>query len=69
MVERDVERAASMVDDRMLRIGVVGAAHDIIERLAPLVAAGATHLSFGPPLGPDRLEAVRLLGQVIDHFR
>ena len=42
---------------------------DVIERLEPLVAAGVTHLSFGPPLGPDLGEAVRLLGQVIDHFR
>jgi hypothetical protein len=26
-------------------------------------------LSFGPPLGPEPLEAVTLLGYVIDHFR
>lgn len=69
MVERDIEQAVRMVDDRMVRIGVVGTAHDVIERLAPLVAAGASHLSFGPPLGPDRLEAVRLLGQVVEYFR
>lgn len=69
MIERNIERAVHMVDERMLRIGVVGTAHDVIERLAPLAAAGAGHLSFGPPLGPDRLEAVRLLGQVIDYLR
>ncbi|HQY91044.1 MAG: LLM class flavin-dependent oxidoreductase [Caldilinea sp.] len=69
MVERDITRAVNMVDERMLRIGIVGGAHDVIERLEPLVAAGARHLSFGPPLGPDQLEAVRLLGQVIKYFR
>jgi 5,10-methylenetetrahydromethanopterin reductase len=69
MVERDITRAVSMVDERMLRIGIVGGVHDVIERLEPLVAAGARHLSFGPPLGPDQLEAVRLLGQVIQHFQ
>ena len=53
----------------MVRIGVVGTAGDVIERLEPLVAAGVEHLSFGPPLGPDRLEAVRLLGEVLRHFR
>jgi 5,10-methylenetetrahydromethanopterin reductase len=53
----------------MMRIGVVGQPADVIGRLEPLVAAGAQHLSFGPPLGPDPLEAVRLLGQMIDHFR
>lgn len=69
MVERDVERALGMVDERMLRIGVVGRPADVIERLEPLVEAGMRHLSFGPPLGPDRLAAVELLGrEVIPHF-
>lgn len=68
MVERDEEKAIALVDERMLRIGVVGGPHDVIERLEPLVAAGATHLSFGPPLGPDRLAAIQLLGEVIAYF-
>ena len=69
MVERDEAKAIALVDARMLRMGVVGGAHEVIERLEPLVAAGADHLSFGPPLGPDRLAAIRILGQVIAHFR
>ena len=68
MVERDEDKAIRLVDDRMLRIGVVGTSSDVIARLEPLVAAGARHLSFGPPLGPDPLEAVRLLGEVVTHF-
>jgi 5,10-methylenetetrahydromethanopterin reductase len=68
MVERDEEKAISLVDERMLRIGIVGDAHDVIARLEPLVAAGATHLSFGPPLGPDPLAAIALLGEVVQHF-
>ncbi|MEZ4663306.1 MAG: LLM class flavin-dependent oxidoreductase [Caldilineaceae bacterium] len=69
MVERNAAKAIGLVDERMLRIGVLGGPYDVIERLEPLVAAGVTHLSFGPPLGPDLGEAVRLLGQVVDHFR
>lgn len=69
MVNRDEDKAISLVDERMLRIGVVGVAHDVIERMEPLVAAGAQHLSFGPPLGPDRPEAVRLLGKALEHFK
>jgi 5,10-methylenetetrahydromethanopterin reductase len=69
MVERNEARALSLVDERMMRIGVVGEPAEVIARLEPLVAAGARHLSFGPPLGPDPLVAVRLLGQVIAHFR
>lgn len=68
-VQRDEAKAVAMVDERMLRIGIVGQPTDVIERLEPLVASGVQHLSFGPPLGPDPMEAVTLLGQVINHFR
>jgi 5,10-methylenetetrahydromethanopterin reductase len=68
--ERDMEKASSLVDERMLRIGVVGGPKQVIERLEPLVEKGASHLSFGPPLGPDPLEAVELLGrEVLPYFR
>ena len=69
MVERDEAKAISLVDERMLRIGVIGQPRAVIERLEPLVAAGVQHLSFGPPLGPDLMIAVKLLGKVIQHFR
>ena len=61
-VDRDLERAGAMVDDRMLRIGVAGSPEALVARLRPLVEAGVRHLSFGPPLGPDPLRAVELLG-------
>jgi 5,10-methylenetetrahydromethanopterin reductase len=54
--------AAALVTDAMLRLGIAGDADAVVTRCAGLVAAGATHLSFGPPLGPDPLAAVRLLG-------
>lgn len=44
---------------------MAGQPADIIAWLEPLVAAGAQHLSFGPPLGPDPLAAVKLLGRVV----
>jgi 5,10-methylenetetrahydromethanopterin reductase len=69
IVERDEAKAVAMVDERMMRIGVVGQPSDVIARLEPLVEAGVQQLSFGPPLGPEPLEAVALLGYVIDHFR
>jgi 5,10-methylenetetrahydromethanopterin reductase len=37
----------------------------VVDRLRPLVAAGAQHLSFGPPLGPDPLRAVEIIGREI----
>jgi 5,10-methylenetetrahydromethanopterin reductase len=69
-VERDPERAIGMVTPEMLRIGVVGTAKELVPRLEDLVALGATHLSFGPPLGPDPFEAIDVLGQnVLPHFK
>jgi 5,10-methylenetetrahydromethanopterin reductase len=70
ITENDLARAAGMVTAQMLAIGVVGAPGDLIARLEPLVDAGAAHLSFGPPLGPDPLAAIELLGKtVLPHFR
>jgi 5,10-methylenetetrahydromethanopterin reductase len=71
MVERDPVRARRLVSPAMLRIGVVGStAKELIPRLEGLVAMGARHLSFGPPLGPDPLAAIELLGQeVLPYFR
>ncbi len=70
MVERDEARAVSLVTDPMLAIGVVGQPEDLIARLQSLVQGGAKHLSFGPPLGPDPIAAVELLGrEVLPAFR
>lgn len=70
MTERNPAKAAALVTDNMLRIGIVGTPHDLIERLETLVAMGAQHLSFGPPLGPDPLAAVESLGRhVLPYFR
>jgi 5,10-methylenetetrahydromethanopterin reductase len=70
MRERDLPRARSLVTPRMLRIGIVGRPEDLIPRLDGLVRLGARHLSFGPPLGPDPLDAIEILGrEVLPHFR
>ena len=57
--------AAALVTDAMLQLGIAGDADAVVARCAGLLADGATHLSFGPPLGPDPLAAVRLLGSAV----
>ncbi len=70
MVENNLEKARSLVTEDMLRIGVVGTTADLIPRLEVLVQMGARHLSFGPPLGPDPLEAIEVIGRdVLPYFR
>jgi 5,10-methylenetetrahydromethanopterin reductase len=68
--EHDLPRAMALVTDRMLRVGIAGSGRDVIARLEELVALGAEHLSFGPPLGPDPRAALAVLGrEVIPYFR
>ena len=55
--------AAALIDDRMLSLGVAGDVADVVARCRALVRLGASHLSFGPTLGPDPVAAVRLLGE------
>jgi 5,10-methylenetetrahydromethanopterin reductase len=70
MVDRDLERASAMVTPAMLRIGIAGSTAALLPRLERLVACGARHLSFGPPLGPDPFEAIDALGrEVLPRFR
>lgn len=61
----DTAAAAEAVDDRMLALGIAGDPTGVVERCRWLLDAGATHLSFGPPLGPDPVAAVALLGQAV----
>lgn len=68
--KRDPLLARSLVTPQMLKIGIVGDPGELIERLETLAELGAHHLSFGPPLGPDPLAAVQMLGEhVIPHFQ
>jgi 5,10-methylenetetrahydromethanopterin reductase len=55
--------AAPLITPAMLRLGICGTPDDVVERCGALVAQGATHISFGPPLGPRPLQAVELLGR------
>lgn len=59
------ERAVDLVTPAMLRLGIVGSAADVVERCAGLVAAGAEHISFGPPLGPDVEHAIKTIGREV----
>ncbi len=60
-----LDAAAEKVTEPMLRLGIAGDADDVIARCRWLVEHGATHLSFGPPLGPDPLGAVEVLGSEV----
>jgi 5,10-methylenetetrahydromethanopterin reductase len=47
----------------MLSLGISGDPDTVVARCRDLLALGVDHLSFGPPLGPDPLAAIELLGR------
>ena len=59
---RDPERATDLVTPAMLSLGVAGDVDEVSEACASLIDAGARHISFGPPLGPDPERALMALG-------
>lgn len=57
-----VDEAIDLVDDDMLRLGIVGDAALVVDQCLDLIDQGARHISFGHPLGADRMQAIELLG-------
>ena len=60
-IEGDHDAAIRLLPEAALRLGVSGNADDVIGRVVGLIEAGADHVSFGPPLGPDMREALEIL--------
>ncbi|MBC3191930.1 LLM class flavin-dependent oxidoreductase [Pseudonocardia sp. C8] len=63
--DEDAATETVLRSSTMLDLGVVGGAAEVVEQCATLIEAGARHLSFGPPMGPDPLDAVALLGKEV----
>ncbi len=57
--------AGGAVTPQMLALGVAGGPEDVVGACARLIASGARHISFGPPLGPDPAEAIRVLAEQV----
>ena len=51
------------ITEPMLALGVSGGPQEVVASCARLVADGARHISFGPPLGPDPEAALRVLAR------
>jgi 5,10-methylenetetrahydromethanopterin reductase len=62
----DADRAIELVpDSAVTAFSLSGTPADIIPRIRQLIDAGADNIAFGPPLGPDPDEALRLLGEQV----
>ena len=67
----DVEKAKALVTDKAIRaFSLTGTPRDIIGQIEEIVAAGADHVAFGPPQGPDPMKSLGLIGEkILPHFR
>lgn len=61
--EGDEDAAVRAITPQMLSLGISGDPEAVVARCLELVRRGATHLSFGPPLGPDPVAAIEMLGR------
>jgi 5,10-methylenetetrahydromethanopterin reductase len=57
--------AVHTVSSRMLQLGIVGGANDVIDQCRGLLSEGVRHLSFGPPMGPSPAVALALFRDVV----
>jgi 5,10-methylenetetrahydromethanopterin reductase len=67
---RDNETARKLMTDQMADLAIYGTPDECVERIDKLVKKGLKHIRFGPPLGPDPSETIRLIGEdIIPHFK
>jgi 5,10-methylenetetrahydromethanopterin reductase len=67
--KRDHGIARALMTDEMADLAIHGTPDDCVERIENLIERGLTHVRFGPPLGPDPVEAIKLIGEdITPHF-
>jgi 5,10-methylenetetrahydromethanopterin reductase len=67
---RENETARKLMTDQMADLAIHGTPDECVERLDKLVKKGLKHIRFGPPLGPDPRETIRIIGEdIIPHFK
>lgn len=64
------ERGLAMSEDQIRFFSTVGTPADVIPQVEGLIDAGANHIAFCGPLGPDIDEAISLLAkEIVPRFR
>jgi 5,10-methylenetetrahydromethanopterin reductase len=63
--QRDTDLARQLMTDEMADLAIYGTPEDCLKRISNLIKKGISHFRFGPPLGPDPAETIRLIGEEI----
>ncbi|MCL7476050.1 MAG: 5,10-methylenetetrahydromethanopterin reductase [Methanosarcinales archaeon] len=54
-----------VTDDMIMAFSICGTPEDCVEQIHALIRAGVTQIVVGSPIGPDRTEAIKLVGKDI----
>ena len=65
VLDEGLDAGARAVTAGMMTLGVWGGPDDVLDQIATLVDHGVEHISFGPPMGPDLNEALRVFGSKV----
>lgn len=70
LANQEYDKARGLMTDEMADLAIHGTPEECIERIERLIKRGLTHIRFGPPLGPDPVETIRLIGEeIIPYFK
>jgi 5,10-methylenetetrahydromethanopterin reductase len=55
----EMNRAMRLITPAMFKLAIYGAPEDMVAKVRWLQGKGVTQINIGPPLGPDREQALR----------
>jgi 5,10-methylenetetrahydromethanopterin reductase len=61
----DMDRAMRLVQENMFQLAIYGAPQDMVAKVRWLQSKGVTQINIGPPLGPNREQALRQTGEMV----
>lgn len=68
--KRDYEGARNLMTSEMADLAIYGTPDDCINRIEKLIDKGLRHIRFGPPLGPDPVSTIQIIGkEIIPYFK
>jgi len=61
----DMQKAMTMVTPQMFRLAIYGSPEEMVQKVFWLKQKGVTQVNLGPPLGPNKTQALRLTAEKI----
>jgi len=66
---RSLDAFKLVTDDMLDAFSIYGTPKECIDKIDTLLRTGVTQIVFGSPIGPSKSKAIKLIGDIIKHFR